>query len=57
MRGLSLPNPSLVLITALGNALVIAGCIAIYGLNAEGAGATGCDCLAERGGPTRLRKR
>jgi hypothetical protein len=34
-----LANPRLVLIAAVGNVLVIAGCFAIYGWNAEGAGA------------------
>ena len=38
MRGLSLANPRLILIAMLGNVLVIAGCFAIYGWNAEGAG-------------------
>ena len=43
MRGASLANPRLVLIAAVGNVLVIAGCFAIYGWNAEGAGvATRC---------------
>jgi hypothetical protein len=36
--GASLANPKLVLIAALGNLVVIAGCFAIYGWNAEGAG-------------------
>jgi len=39
MRGLSLANPRLVLVAALGNALVIAGFFAVYGWNTEGAGA------------------
>lgn len=37
-RGASLANPRLVLIAALGNVLVIVACVAIYGLNTEGAG-------------------